>query len=146
MNIIEPRPVSLRRKSPGLSRWPSVSHPGVIGLSGLALVLGGAILLGCSPNAPVNGNESNPTKIVAPAVVLVSIRNLQFSPLTIEVSKGDVVEWKNEDLVPHTATSASFNSGPILSGQSWSHTFTDAGTVSYICTFHPLMKGTVIVR
>ena len=31
-------------------------------------------------------------------------------------------------------------------GESGSHTFTEAGTFSYICTPHPNMKGTVIVR
>jgi LPXTG-motif cell wall-anchored protein len=30
-------------------------------------------------------------------------------------------------------------------GQSGSHTFTEAGTFSYICTPHPFMEGTVRV-
>jgi plastocyanin len=74
------------------------------------------------------------------------MRSLQFYPTNIEVTKGEVVEWKNDDLVPHTATSASFSSGTIVSGQSWRHTFTDAGNFPYVCTFHPRMKGVVIVK
>jgi plastocyanin len=74
------------------------------------------------------------------------MRNLQFYPVNIEVKKGEAVEWKNDDLVPHTATSASFDSGTIVSGQSWRHTFTDAGNFPYVCTFHPQMKGVVIVK
>jgi plastocyanin len=66
--------------------------------------------------------------------------------VTIEVKQGDVVEWKNDDLVPHTATSTSFDSGTIASGESWRHTFTNAGTFSYACTFHPAMKGVVNVK
>jgi plastocyanin len=80
------------------------------------------------------------------AISQVSIRNVEFYPATIEVKKGSVVEWKNDDLIPHTATSPSFDSGSLAAGQSWRHTFTAAGTFPYICTFHPNMKGVVIVQ
>ena len=80
------------------------------------------------------------------AIVKVSMRNMQFSPKTLRVKKGTVVEWKNDDLVPHTATSSSFDSGVLGRGQSWQHTFTAAGRFQYTCTLHPLMKGTIIVK
>lgn len=80
------------------------------------------------------------------AIVKVSMRNMQFSPKTLRVKKGTVVEWKNDDLVPHTATSSSFDSGPLGPGKSWRHTFTAAGRFQYTCTFHPLMTGTIIVK
>jgi plastocyanin len=83
----------------------------------------------------------------APAVVVgVSMRNLQFEPRTVEIKKGDVVEWKNDDFVAHTVTSASFDSGAMQSGQTWRHTFTEAGNFSYACTFHPPMTAVVIVK
>jgi plastocyanin len=71
---------------------------------------------------------------------------MQFSPKTLRVKKGTVVEWQNDDVVPHTATSSSFDSGSLGRGQSWRHTFTAAGRFQYTCTFHPLMKGTIIVK
>ena len=74
------------------------------------------------------------------------MRNIQFDPVTLEIMKGDVVEWKNDDLVPHTATSSSFDSAALASGQSWRHTFTETGSFPYACTFHPHMKGVVIVK
>lgn len=74
------------------------------------------------------------------------MRNLHFYPVTIQIKSGDVVEWRNDDLVPHTATAASFDSGTIVSEQSWRHTFTDAGNFPYVCTFHPQMKGVIIVK
>jgi plastocyanin len=126
-------------------------------LGELAIIIGSAFL-GCSrgpndtanDNAPANAsafaNASAPANANAPVVTQVSIRNLQFAPATIEVKTGDVVEWKNDDMVSHTATSASFNSGTIASGQSWRHTFTNAGNFTYVCTFHPQMKGVVIVK
>jgi plastocyanin len=80
------------------------------------------------------------------AVVKVSMRNMQFYPQTLKVKKGTVVEWKNDDLVPHTATSASFDSGSLGPGKSWRHTFTKAGQFPYACTFHPTMTGVVIVK
>jgi len=74
------------------------------------------------------------------------MRNVQFGPVTLEILKGEAVEWKNDDLVPHTATSPSFDSGALESGQSWRHTFTEIGSFPYACTFHPNMKGIVIVK
>ena len=124
-----------------------------LGICGLAIIIGGAFLVR-SRDFKDKGGDGARSTAAAPAVAnslastvtQVSMRNLQFYPATIEVKKGDVVEWKNDDLVPHTATSASFNSSTIVSGQSWRHTFMDAGSFPYICTFHPQMKGIVIVK
>ena len=82
----------------------------------------------------------------ARAVVKVSMRNIQFYPRALKIKKGDVVEWKNDDLVAHTATSASFDSGLMNPGTSWRHTFTKAGQFAYVCTFHPMMTGVVVVN
>jgi plastocyanin len=81
-----------------------------------------------------------------PAVAQISIRNVQFSPATLEVTAGTVVEWKNDDLIPHTATSVAFDSGSLATGKSWRRTFTEAGTFNYVCSFHPTMKGVVVVK
>jgi plastocyanin len=81
------------------------------------------------------------------AVVKVAMHNMQFSPATVDIKKGDVVEWTNDDITPHTATSPSFgDSGAIAPGKSWRHTFTQAGNLPYACTFHPTMKGVINIR
>ena len=82
----------------------------------------------------------------APLVVHVAMKNMKFSPATIEIKKGDTVEWKNDDITPHTATSATFDSGSIASDAAWRHTFRQAGSFPYACTFHPDMKATVVVK
>jgi plastocyanin len=83
----------------------------------------------------------------APTVVHVIMKDMKFDPPAVEVKSGDVVEWKNEDITPHTATSVPlFDSGSIDSEKSWRHTFTDAGNFPYSCTFHPEMKATVTVK
>ena len=81
-------------------------------------------------------------------ITQVTIRLVKFSPETIEVKTGQTVEWANNDLTPHTVTSqgTKYLSGSIDAGASWRHTFTQAGRFPYYCTFHPEMKGSVIVK
>jgi len=82
-------------------------------------------------------------------ITQVTIRLVKFSPDTIEVKTGQIVEWVNDDLTPHTVTSqgpGDLNSGSIDAGASWRHTFTQAGSFQYYCTFHPDMKGTILVK
>jgi len=78
---------------------------------------------------------------------VITIKNYMFSPKTLTVHVGTVVTVVNDSTVTHTWTSSdgAFNSGPILPGASYSHTFEDAGTFAYHCTFHPFMTGTVVV-
>jgi mono/diheme cytochrome c family protein len=92
------------------------------------------------------GNQAPEANANAPAVVQVLIRNMKFNPPSLEVKKGDIVEWKNEDITPHTATSATFDSASIDPDKSWRHTFTEAGSFPYTCTFHPDMKAAIIVK
>ena len=79
-----------------------------------------------------------------------------YLPAEIRVEVGDTVTWTNDDTVIHTVTSGTstgvvttaddlFGSGPMVPGDSFSHTFTEAGTFDYFCTPHPWMTGTVVV-
>ncbi len=80
-----------------------------------------------------------------------------FSPNPLEVKVGDTVTWTNDDLQPHTVTSGTsatpdgkFNSSPGLKTlltpkNTFSHTFSAAGTFPYFCQLHPNMIGTVNV-
>lgn len=78
----------------------------------------------------------------------VSIRDFAFAPKTVEIRVGDRVTWTNRDSVEHTATArnGSFDTGLLGEGESRSIRFTAAGTYRYICTPHPNMTGTVVVR
>jgi plastocyanin len=78
----------------------------------------------------------------------VQISGFAFAPLVLTVTVGDTVRWTNLDAVTHTATSTSgaFDSGDLDQNESFSVTFTAAGTYAYICTPHPSMAGTVIVE
>jgi len=102
----------------------------------------GTILYSCSKgnsSSSVNVNN-NPNS--------VSIANMAFNPASITVKAGTTVTWTNYDMMTHTVTADndSFNSGDILSGSTFSFTFSTAGTFNYHCTIHPLMKGTITVN
>jgi plastocyanin len=96
--------------------------------------------------ASASAVQSTVAEANAPMVAHVAMKNMKFSPSTIEIKKGDTVEWKNDDITPHTATSATFDSASIAPETSWRHTFTETGNFPYICTFHPEMKAAVIVK
>jgi len=76
-----------------------------------------------------------------------------FSPSEVTISVGDSVTWHNDSTVAHTVTSGNpedgpdglFDTGLFLSGDTFSHTFTEAGEYQYFCSIHPWMTGTVIV-
>jgi surface protein len=76
--------------------------------------------------------------------------NMQFDPEELTISVGDTVTWTNNDGMSHTATSTdgpeSFDSGNIGSGNTWSFTFTEAGTYEYKCDYHSSMTATIIVN
>ena len=78
----------------------------------------------------------------------VAISDFQFTPAQITIDQGDTVTWTNNGPTAHSATApdGSFDTGIFPAGQSRSHTFNDAGTFSYICTPHPNMHGTIVVR
>jgi plastocyanin len=75
----------------------------------------------------------------------ISISDFAFDPAEVTVTKGTTVTWVNRDTVPHTITGSDFTSGTMDRGQSFSFTFKNDGVFDYYCSFHPLMKGTIIV-
>jgi len=84
-----------------------------------------------------------------PQAHTVVIREVKFQPTVLTVKVGDTVEWRNDDIVPHTATSTEprkFDSGILPVGSSWKYVVTKRGIYFYTCTLHPNMKATLIVR
>ena len=73
---------------------------------------------------------------------------MAFSPSTITVPINTTVTWTNNDDSPHTVTSAlgSFDSGSLGYGETFSFTFSAAGTYHYSCSIHSSMLGSVVVE
>ncbi len=69
-------------------------------------------------------------------------------PITVVAGVNSTINWINNDNAPHTVTAndASFDSGNVAQGQSFTFTFTTPGTYQYHCVYHPWMTGTVIVK
>jgi plastocyanin len=78
----------------------------------------------------------------------VTIMSFAFSPASLTVKTGTKVTWTNKDAVTHTVTAdqGAFNSGLLSPGNSFSFTFTQAGTYSYHCNIHHSMTATIIVQ
>lgn len=85
----------------------------------------------------------------ATATNSVEINNFAFSPATITVKVGTKVTWTNKDGVGHNVVETDGADGPksdtLAKGESYSFTYTKAGTFAYECSIHPSMQGKVIV-
>lgn len=88
------------------------------------------------------------TATAAPATAkTIDISNFKYAPPSLTVATGTRVTWVNKDTAPHTATaSGAFDTGSLQKGDSKEITLSKAGTYSYICAFHPFMKGTITVK
>jgi plastocyanin len=72
--------------------------------------------------------------------------NMSFSPNPANVKVGQQVVWHNADSITHTASGNSFDTGTISPGTtSKVFTFSASGMISYRCSIHPSMVGTVNV-
>ena len=78
---------------------------------------------------------------------IVTIEGMQYTPATVTVDPGQIVEWVNKDLFPHTVTvDGVFDSGDIPPEGKWRFTPRTAGEYTYRCSLHPTMKARLIVR
>ncbi|HEV2110111.1 MAG TPA: cupredoxin family copper-binding protein [Gammaproteobacteria bacterium] len=84
----------------------------------------------------------------AAAAQQVKVFNYKFDPEVLTIPAGTTVTWSNKDEVPHTVMSSDkrfTSSGALDTGDTYSYTFTTAGSYEYFCTLHPFMKGKVVV-
>jgi plastocyanin len=82
------------------------------------------------------------------ATDVVTIDNFTFSPKPLTVAMGTTVKWVNHDDIPHTVVekNTTFRSKALDTDDSYSYTFTSAGTFDYFCGLHPHMVGQIIVK
>lgn len=85
----------------------------------------------------------------APVVTIVNDPTTvgRYSQATVTLKMGQTVVFKNVSDAAHTVTAdnGAFDSGNIAQGASWSLTATAAGTFTYHCIYHPLMRGMIVV-
>ena len=115
-----------------------------LGLVVVALGAGLAACGGSGDDAPASSAAQAPKT----AGTAVSAQDNSFSPGTLKVRVGDTVTFTNDGAIDHTVTATSgakFDSGSLAPGAAFKFTAEKAGTVSYVCTFHPGMQGTIEV-
>jgi plastocyanin len=103
-----------------------------------------ALLLG-----PIVGAMLAFGAVAAPdATDVITIDNFTFTPKELTVAVGTTVKWVNHDDIPHTVVEkkTTFRSKALDTDDSYSFTFTSAGTFDYFCGLHPHMVGQVIVK
>jgi plastocyanin len=74
---------------------------------------------------------------------------LQFSPTSVTIKAGQVLEWDNTGQVAHNVTfdaDPSISSDTMNGGDTYQVKFTQPGTYQFHCTFHPGMQGQVTVQ
>ena len=126
---------------------------GALGIVLIALMLAAC---GDSSTAPSPTPTPNPTpspgssgamsiSIVRGATTLTSTA---YAPNPATVPVGTQVTWTNNDNTTHdsTAVDRSFSTGSIAPGASATVTLQKAGSITYYCTIHPGMTGTIQVQ
>ncbi len=105
------------------------------------------VAAGCLSYSP-GRSASSPPETSTTLQNNVTIHDLEFTPSTLPIDKGDYITWTNNDSVTHTVTSdtGAFDSGNIDLGSSFTHQFNETGTFPYHCTVFLFMKGTIIVQ
>jgi plastocyanin len=124
----------------------------------LVVALAACALLGvasCSSSKAKVTPSAPPTDARGKPTFTIEARGNQFSPADVIVDVGTKVTWRNDDAVAHdvkkSADAVDFgatigaDAGRFGPGQSYSFTFTRAGTFFYTCTIHTLMSGKVEV-
>ena len=137
----------------------------LIGIFAVILVLGLVLMTSCAQQkSPTNtgqtgqvdqtqttgsGNTGSQQGQTAGAkTYTVDIQGFAFNPPSLKINKGDTVVWTNKDSAPHTVVSDSGDelaSDSLSNGQTYSHTFNQAGTFNYHCGVHLAMKASVEV-
>jgi plastocyanin len=120
----------------------------------LFLVVISMVAVSCGPGNQASQQTPTSPPSASASQMSVSIFTDQsglfgFSPKTLTVPVGMTVTWKNTTQVAHTVTSddgASFDSGIVPAGGTFTFTFSKAGSYAYHCDIHPYMKATIVVK
>jgi plastocyanin len=127
-------------------------------LSCAALALGGALVTGCGSDNDDSGSAGSTS--AAPAAtataagdaknsaIAVSMKENTFIPEHVTGKVGQTVTWTNDDSYAHNVVATKgedFQSDNFSGGGTYQYTLDKPGDISYVCTIHPGMVGTITV-
>jgi plastocyanin len=101
-----------------------------------------------APSAATPAATTIATTVAAADATTISIREFMFTPTSMTVAAGTTVQWKNLDGEPHTVRSVdtTFSSNALDQNDSFAFKFDKPGTYKYVCSIHPQMVGTIVVK
>ena len=78
----------------------------------------------------------------------IVLKNFHFAPTSMIIAAGTTVTWLNLDGEPHTVVSVDglFRSGGLDQNDAFTFTFDTPGTYKFLCSIHPQMIGTIVVK
>jgi len=122
-------------------------HRHAVALAAVVALVSGACGGGDSDSRGTDGAQGSAPSASSEGAAAVAIKNFEYSPSDLKVAAGSEVSVVNEDSAPHTLTAddGSFDTGNLSEGQKASVKPSKAGRVSYHCTIHDYMKGTLEV-
>ena len=106
---------------------------------------------GVGSGLPANG------RAFAGGAVVIEIKNFQFVPPGVTITRDQTVRWINADVANHQVSSGTVEAdrprpdgrvaSPLLfHGDGFSATFGASGIYPYYCGVHPFMRGTIVVK
>jgi plastocyanin len=122
-------------------------RPSAVLLTVLAAVL--VLLVGCGGGAGSSAGGGGGSTAAPTTPNTIVIKNFAYQPASLTVAPGTKITVINEDQAPHTVTGRDkgFDTGTIDGGQRGEATAPSSpGDYPYICTIHPYMTGTLIVK
>jgi plastocyanin len=121
----------------------------------VAALVAGLALVGCGKDdkgdraQPTSSSSSAQGSVPLSGEAPVRIINFEFKPQTIVVKPGTKVTWTNEDTSIHDIKDTSPlgipQSKDLSKGDTFSATYSQPGTYTYICGIHQYMTGSVQV-
>ena len=96
------------------------------------------------------GDNAKPASSPLSGEAPVRIVEFEFKPKTVTVKPGTKVTWTNEDTNIHDVKDTSPLATPVSQemskGDTFSITYAQPGSYTYVCGIHPYMTGTVEVK
>jgi plastocyanin len=112
-----------------------------------------AALAGCGGSPSLEPVRDTTAQAATPATsppprATARIVDFVYRPRTLRVRAGTHVTWRNLDTTNHTITFT--GGGPAAIGNlrprsRATRAFPRAGRFTYVCVFHPSMRGTIVV-
>jgi plastocyanin len=109
---------------------------------------GGGGSTASTQESPAPETTAETTDSATAGDVTIKMKDFAFDPQEVQGEVGQKITWVNEDDAPHNAVQQNgeeLKTKTFDKGGSDSVTLDKPGTIEYICTVHPQMKGTIEV-